>query len=149
MMAPLTNENHMGSPRLTEQYAHRIAEKLGPVVGFDPFTIIMVLCYVLGQLIQCWGAVNREVSQAELHAKLVQECEDPKRKEKLIKRAARQFRRKSDEPLTKEQSMILAEASIAEALIAPPAEFQNYAVACGPASTEDLRAFTEDEGEDE
>ena len=72
----------------TRQYAERIAYRLdhdqlygnGPAVGFDPFTIIMVLCSVLGLLIQCWGAVNREVSQAELHEKLVKECEDPKRK---------------------------------------------------------------------
>ena len=144
------------SPRLTEQYAKRIADKLdyaqlsgeGPAVGFDPFTIIMVLCSVLGLLIQCWGAVNREVTQAELHAALVKECEDQKRKAKLIRRAARQFRRKSDEPLTAEQSLILAAASIEEALIAPPAEFQTYAVACGTATQEDLQAFTEEDDEE-
>ena len=145
------------SPRLTEQYAERIADKLilanafgdEKAVGFiDPFTIIMVLCSILSLLVTCWSAVNKEVSQAELHAALVQECEDPKRKAKLIKRAARQFRRKSDEPLSKEQSMILAAASIEEALITPPAEFQNYAVSCGTATQEDLEAFAEEDEEE-
>jgi len=139
------------SSNLTEQYARRVADKLsgeGPAVGFDPFTIIMVLCSVLGLLIQCWGALNREGSQAELHAKLVEECEDPKRKAKLIRRAARQFRRRSDEPLSVEQSLILATASIEEALIAPPAEFTNYAVACGPASKLDQISFTEGDEDD-
>lgn len=143
------------SPRLTEQYAERIADKMdydqlsgdGPAVGLDPFTIIMVLSSVLGLIIQCWGAAKKEVSQAELHAALVEECEDPKRKAKLIKRAARQFVRKSDPPLTKEQALAFAAASIEEGLITPPAEFQNYAVACGMPSQEDVQAFAEEDEE--
>jgi hypothetical protein len=133
------------SSKLTEQYAQRIADRIGPIVGFDPFLILIA---VLGLVMQCWSFQNREVSQQELHDKLAEACSTPEGRDRVIKRAAKQFRRKSETQLSKAEARILAEASIDEALASPPDEMREYAVACGmPPESEQVHFQSEADDE--
>lgn len=136
------------SSELIEHYAQKIVDHIGPLVGFDPVTIFFILCSVIGLLMQCWAYQNSKVSPAELHAKLVDACSTPEGRDKIIKRAAKQFRRKSETKLSKADARILAEASIDEALATSPAELITFAAACGLlAETE--QPYFESEAEDE
>ena len=150
------------SPNLTERYAtaitNRVMERDDLPVKFVFSTIFMVICSALGLLMQCYSFFNSSTidgpSPELLHSRLVEECEDPKRKHRLIRRAAREFRRKSNEPLSHEDSIILAEVTIEEALVTDPRDIQIYAVACGQLSPSEKSYFlaqeeTSDGSEDE
>ena len=108
---------------MLNKVANKLANKLD--CKLDPATIIMVLCSILGLLMQCWSFLNKD----QLHERLVKQCQDPKQKSRLIKRAAKQFKRKLD--ITTEESIMLAATTIEEALM-DPAIFNN----CMPLSAQ-------------
>lgn len=82
-------------------------------VGLDSFTIITILSTVLPLLTQCWN--RNDEPNATLSAANLRRYHDA-HPEQLRKRTARRIRGEADEPMTKVQSLALADAVIAQAL---------------------------------
>jgi hypothetical protein len=82
-------------------------------MGFDPLTIITILNVVLPLLSNC-GVKNSSPKPEDMRDYVAKE--NARNPEQLRKRIARRIRGESDEPLTKEQSLVLADAVVQEAL---------------------------------
>lgn len=96
-----------------ERQAKLTADRVGPEVGFDPLTILTLLTTLLPLLGQCFNR-NDEPNPA-LAAASIKRYHD-RAPEQLRRRTARRVRAEADQPMTKEQSFILADAIIAQAL---------------------------------
>lgn len=110
----------------TQTYATRISTRIPDTVGFDPITIIMILTTVLPLIMNCFN--KEEPSPQLIHSKVVEfNTRNPKR---LLVRTARRVRGEATEPMTKTQSMTIAQAIIDEAIETPIDEVASYSASC-------------------
>jgi hypothetical protein len=94
--------------------AENVAKRVDAVaVGFDPSTIITILNFVLPLLSNC-GVKNSSSKPEDVRDYVVSEHE--KNPAKLRKRVARRVRGEAEQEMTKEQSLTLADAVIAEVM---------------------------------
>lgn len=97
-----------------EQQARLAAERIDPAaMAMDPVTIIAIITQVLPVIASCFSrndSPDPAMAAERFHAAYE---DNPK---KLRKRLARRVRAESDEPMTKEQSFILADAIIQQML---------------------------------
>ena len=97
-----------------ELQAKAVADRLDPsVVGFDPITILSLITTILPLLMSCFNR-NDEPNPSMVKASFKRYHDA--HLELLRRRAARRIRGEADEPMTKEQSLLLADAVIAQAL---------------------------------
>lgn len=82
-------------------------------VGFDPLTIIIILTQVLPILLSCW---NRNDSPEPAESSVKIRAYHNAHPEKLRKRTARRIRAEAKQPMEKYQSLLLADAVIAQAI---------------------------------
>lgn len=137
------------SDNQTDQHARAIAGRIDPtIVGFfDPFTLIMVLCSVLGFLMQCWSFYHATSTEADLQAELKFQCSKPGGRERIARRMTKQIKRKSREPLTKGQARVIAEATIDHALEVPAEQMRSYAAVCGRIAEHEYQHIVGDDDE--
>lgn len=80
-------------------------------------------------------------------------CRSPARKSKLIRQAAYRYRREArlshQTEMSKEESYVLARATIEEALLTTPAELNSFATACGLPSPSEQHALLQEDLDDE
>ena len=82
-------------------------------VGFDLITILTIITTVLPLLMSCFN--KNDEPNPSLVAVSLKRYHDA-HPEALLRRTARRVRAEADEPMTKEQSLLLADAVIAQAL---------------------------------
>ena len=94
--------------------AKAVADRLDPAeVGFDPLTILSLITTILPLLMSCF---NRNDEPNESMVKASFRRYHDAHPDLLRRRTARRIRGEADEPMTKEQSLLLADAVIAQAL---------------------------------
>lgn len=97
-----------------EQTAAQAAARVdSTAAAMDPVTIIAIITQVLPVIASCWtrnDSPDPAMAAERFHAAFE---DNPK---KLRKRLARRVRAESDEPMSKEQSFILADAIIQQML---------------------------------
>jgi hypothetical protein len=115
-----------------KKHAEAIAERAGQRCGFDPFTIIMVVCAVVQLAIKCWQVYHPQVSGETPHQQFARiHQENPYRLRHDL--TANIFHARGD--LTLEQSKVIADVIIVQSL--------------DPANAEDFNALMEMETESE
>lgn len=111
-----------------EEQAKRVAARVdADAVGFDPLTIITIFTTILPLLSQCFGR-NDEPDPAKVNAAVKKRHEQ--NPVALRRRTARRIRGEAKEPMTKEQSLQLADAVIAEACESSPEHVEAFVRAC-------------------
>lgn len=115
-----------------ETQAQAVADRVDPVVmGMDPGSIFLLISQILPFLISCWNR-NDEPNPSLAAASFKRyHASQPK---KLRLRTARRVRSDADEPMTRKQSFVVADAVIAQAL----ATEENVAAACAHEVGKDL-----------
>jgi len=97
-----------------ELQAKAVADRLDPAtVGFDPITIVTIITTILPLLMNCF---NRSDEPNPSMVKASFKRYHNAYPDLLRRRTARRIRGEADEPMTKEQSVLLADAVIAQAL---------------------------------
>lgn len=97
-----------------ELQAKAVADRLDPAtVGFDPITIVTIITTILPLLMNCFNRSDEpNPSMVKASFKRYHDAHP----DLLRRRTARRIRGEADEPMTKEQSVLLADAVIAQAL---------------------------------
>lgn len=93
-------------------------------VGFDPITIITIITQVLPILLSCW---NRNDSPEPVESAEKIRAYNNAHPQQLRKRTARRIRAEANHPMEKYQSLLLADAVIAQAMAA---DQQTAALCC-------------------
>ena len=93
-------------------------------VGFDPITIITIITQVLPALLSCW---NRNDSPEPVESAAKIRAYNSAHPVQLRKRTARRIRAEASRPMEKYQSLLLADAVIAQAMAA---DQQTAALCC-------------------
>ncbi len=93
-------------------------------VGLDPITIITILTQVLPALLSCW---NRNDSPEPVESAAKIRAYNNAHPVQLRKRTARRIRAEASRPMEKYQSLLLADAVIAQAM---SADQQTAALCC-------------------
>ena len=100
-----------------EQQARLTAERIDPTeMMMDPVTIIAIITQVLPVIASCFSrndSPDPAMAAERFHAAYE---DNPK---KLRKRLARRIRAEADQPMTKEQSFVMADAIIQQMLETP------------------------------
>lgn len=96
--------------------------------GMDPATIAIIIANVLPLVLQCFA--RNDVGSPEFIRAEVERLERTQ-PESLRRRLARRIRGEADQPMTKRQSFLLAEAVIQETLASDDEVVYGVAVACG------------------
>jgi hypothetical protein len=97
-----------------ELQAKAVADRLDPAeVGFDPITILSLITTILPMLMSCF---NRNDEPNESMVKSSFKRYHDSNPDALRRRTMRRVRAEADEPLTKEQAYLIADAVIAQAL---------------------------------
>lgn len=113
------------------QQAELVAERIDPAeMMLDPVTIIAIVTQVLPVIASCFSrndSPDPAMAAERFHAAYE---DNPK---KLRKRLARRVRAEAEQPMTKEQSFLMANAIIQQ-MLASDAEVIAYAVAEAPAN---------------
>ncbi|CAB4144914.1 hypothetical protein UFOVP466_86 [uncultured Caudovirales phage] len=115
------------SDELDEQ-ARACAARVPNNVGFDPITIVTILTQVLPLLMSCFQR-NDEPSPAAMRAEV--KAQQVRAPEQLRRRTARRIRGDADVPMTKTESLMLADAVIAECCESEDSTVVSLAMACG------------------
>ena len=97
-----------------EQQAKLAADRVDAnAVGFDPLTILSLITTILPLLMNCFNRSDEpNPSMVKASFKRYHDAHP----DLLRRRTARRIRGEADEPMTKEQSLLLADAVIAQAL---------------------------------
>jgi hypothetical protein len=102
-------------------------------VGIDPLTIVTIITQILPGLLNCFRE-NDDVQSPDMKHRLQQLHErNPGR---LLKRVARNIKRRSEEPLTLQQATAMAQATIDHVLNSPAEMIVACCDECGQRSTE-------------
>lgn len=96
--------------------AENVASRVPESVGLDPLTIITILTQILPLLNNC-GVKRASARPEDLRAYVTERYNaGGKSRESLRKAIGRRVRGEADHPLTKEQSLIMADAIIEETM---------------------------------
>lgn len=113
--------------RIQKQAELAAARVDSQAVQLDPFTIITIFGSVLPQILSCWNRMN--TNQHETTSERVRKFHDESPNQ-LRKKTARRIRGEADQPMEKWQSLLLADAVIAQAIAEDP---QEVALCCAEA----------------
>jgi len=102
------------------ELAEKTAASVDPaILSFDPISLIAFFIKVLPILTSCWtSVVNDTASPDDIDKTALARLRgaNKRNREGLVKKTARRIRAEADEPMTKQDSFILAKAAIDQAL---------------------------------
>lgn len=102
-------------------------------VGIDPLTIVTILTQILPGLLNCFRE-NDDVNSPDMKHRLQQLHE--RNPERLLKRVAKNIKRRSEEPLTLQQATAIARATIDHVLTSPAEMVIECCEECGQRAAE-------------
>ena len=105
--------------RIRKQAELAAARVDSQAVGIDPITIITIFSTVFPSIVSCWNRMN--TNQHETTSDRVREFHESNPAQ-LRKKTARRIRGEADQPMEKWQSLLLADAVIAQAIAEDPKE---------------------------
>lgn len=97
-----------------EMQAKAVADRLDPAeVGFDPITILSLITTILPMLMACFNR-NDEPNESMVKASFKRYHDS--NPDALRRRTMRRVRSEADDPMTRDQAYLIADAVIAQAL---------------------------------